>query len=407
MSHLLILFSGSTGAEIPPRYGVTSKTLRIVSLSATLPNIEDIAAFIGAGAAYSFDSSYRPVPLITHVIGLGYSGKNVFMFDKNMGKEIPGLLRRFSNGKPAIVFCHTKKQTETLALELISTYGSSNPGTIKLSKQTNLSLLRKCIENGIAYHHSGMESECRQLVEKAFLSGMVKCLCATSTLAMGVNLPAHLVIIKGTKVWRGSRDGYQDIDSGTLLQMIGRAGRAGFDQNGTAIILTDKKSKTSYERITSGTIDVVESKLLKNLTETLNTEIFQRVISDTETAIKWLMDTFLFVRMRRNPKRYGVPRFTEMNMKEYLTKICNDSILDLHQNGIISICGKGQNIEPRRACQIMSRHLVPFSAMKLIMRLPYNSSELQILQMLSKLEGLQFPVRKAEKVRTSSIIIIT
>mmetsp|Transcript_6237 Transcript_6237/g.11780 ORF Transcript_6237/g.11780 Transcript_6237/m.11780 type:complete len:1084 (-) Transcript_6237:17-3268(-) len=388
--------AAATEGEV--RRCVPSKMLRIVSLSATLPNIEDIAYFIEARAAYRFDSSYRPVPLITHVIGLGYSGKNQFMFDKNMGKEIPGLLRRFSNGKPAIVFCHTKKQTEILAHELTSTYGSSNPGAIKLSRQTNLSPLRKCMEHGIAYHHSAMDSECRQLVEKAFLSGMVKCLCATSTLAMGVNLPAHLVIVKGTKVWRGSSDGYQDIDSGTLLQMIGRAGRAGFDKNGTAIILTDKKSKASVERFTSG-IDIVESKLLKNLTETLNTEIYQSVISDIETATRWLMDSYLCVRVHKNPQRYGVARHsTDVEIKEYLTRMCMESIHDLHQNGIISISsGKVQKIEPLKACQIMSSHLVSFSAMKLIMSLSCNSNDLQILHMLSKLEGLHYSVRKAEK----------
>jgi Superfamily II helicase len=188
--------------------------------------------------------------------------------------------------------------------------------------------------------------------------------------------------------------------------MMGRAGRAGFDETGTAIILTDKKSKTYYERITLG-LDVVESNLLNNLTESLNTEISQRVISDIESGIKWLMDTFLFVRAQRNPHRYGVTRksATEvLDMKEYLSKIYNESVHDLHQNGIIAMSGQGI-IEPRIACQIMSRHLVPFSAMKLIIRLPYNSSEIQILHMLSKLEGLHFPVRRAEKVRTRLIFL--
>jgi len=166
--------------------------MRIVCVSATLPNIVDIASFIDANEAHSFDSSYRPVPLTTHVVGLGYMGKNAFMFDKNLGKEVPGLLHRFGLSKPSIVFCHTKKQTEALALELVSTFGCQNGETVKIAKQTNLSSLKKCLERGIAFHHAGMETDNRHLVERAFSRGLIKCLCATSTLAMGVNLPAHL-----------------------------------------------------------------------------------------------------------------------------------------------------------------------------------------------------------------------
>ena len=245
--------------------------MRIVCVSATLPNIIDIASFIDAHEAYSFDASFRPVPLTTHVVGLGYIGKNQFLFDKNLGKEVPGLVHRFANKKPSIIFCHAKKQTETLALELTSTCGiSTNERELDdLSKQTNLVSLQKCLRRGIAYHHAGLEAENRNLIEKAFGKGLIRCLCATSTLAMGVNLPAHLVIIKGTRVWRGTGQGYQDIDSGTLLQMIGRAGRPGFDTCGTAVIMTDKKSKPSYERMSTG-LEVVESKLLENVFQVLD-----------------------------------------------------------------------------------------------------------------------------------------
>mmetsp|Transcript_28841 Transcript_28841/g.83691 ORF Transcript_28841/g.83691 Transcript_28841/m.83691 type:complete len:82 (-) Transcript_28841:2528-2773(-) len=81
-----------------------------------------------------------------------------------------------------------------------------------------------------------MEAQDRRLVEQAFSSGMISALCATSTLAMGVNLPAHQVVIKGTSMWRGAGIGRVEIDPGTLLQMMGRAGRPGFDTSGRVVI---------------------------------------------------------------------------------------------------------------------------------------------------------------------------
>ena len=66
-------------------------------------------------------------------------------------------------------------------------------------------------------------------------------LCTTSTLAVGVNLPARLVVLRGTRRWSseaGEASGYKEYDRSTCLQMIGRAGRPQFDTLGTAVIMT-------------------------------------------------------------------------------------------------------------------------------------------------------------------------
>ena len=91
--------------------------MRIIAVSATLPNIVDITSFLDAHEAYVFDQSYRLVILTTHVVGLGYIGKNRFFFDKGLNKHVPSLLKCFSSHKPSIVFCHSKNETEKLAIE--------------------------------------------------------------------------------------------------------------------------------------------------------------------------------------------------------------------------------------------------------------------------------------------------
>jgi len=363
--------------------------MRIIAVSATLPNINDIASFLDAQEAFSFDSSYRPVPLTTHVVGLGYIGKNQFLFDKGLSRHVPHLVNQFSNGKPTIIFCHTKKQTEVLAADLTKTSGNllDAASLNKLSAQTNLAALQRCLKGGTAFHHAGMEYENRRLVERAFSDGLIKCLCATSTLAMGVNLPAHLVIIKGTCVWRGAGNGYQQIDTGTLLQMMGRAGRPGYDTAGTAVIMTDAKSKKRYETMTNG-LEVVESRLLEKLVETLNTEISQKVIVNVNQAIDWIKGTFFYRRVRKNAKYYGMQGKSDQEMDSFLMTKCMDSIQDLHEAEIVVLQNGGLQIVPKKASHVMSQHMVPFKEMCSIVALPYDSGPLQLLQTLADMDGL-------------------
>lgn len=234
--------------------------MRIVAVSATLPNVAQIASFIESGEAYAFDISYRPVPLKTHVVACGFVGTNRYLFDKGLDRHVPQLLRRFSSGRPAIVFCHSKKDTEQLSEELSKSYSNQasldNSALIKFSNQASSAILQRYLRAGIGYHHAGLDAGDRRLVEEAFMSGNISCLCATSTLAMGVNLPSHLVLIKGTSAYRGSANGHQDIDTGTLLQMIGRAGRPGFDTSGIAVIMTDSQSQRRFENLSHGYVQM-------------------------------------------------------------------------------------------------------------------------------------------------------
>jgi len=100
--------------------------------------------------------------------------------------------------------------------------------------------------NCIGYHHAGMDSSDRSLIENLFLNAKLLVLFCTSTLAVGVNLPAHLVIIKGTKMYQQQQ--YVDYSTTQILQMIGRAGRPQFDKTATSIILTKEQDKVTFLR---------------------------------------------------------------------------------------------------------------------------------------------------------------
>lgn len=82
---------------------------------------------------------------------------------------------------------------------------------------------------------------------------------STSTLAMGVNLPAHLVIVKSTQHY--TRSGFEEYSETELLQMIGRAGRPQFDTSATAVIMTKKQHENKYRALVAGT-QKIESRLV-------------------------------------------------------------------------------------------------------------------------------------------------
>ncbi len=121
--------------------------------------------------------------------------------------------------------------------------------------------LAKCLRKGIAFHHSGLTSKQRELVENNFRSGAVKIICCTPTLAAGVDLPAFRAIIRDLK--RFTQHGYDWIPVLEYLQMAGRAGRPNFDSEGQAIILASGEGEAEdlEERFINGEPEEIYSKL--------------------------------------------------------------------------------------------------------------------------------------------------
>ena len=91
--------------------------------------------------------------------------------------------------------------------------------------------LQELLPYAFAVHHAGMNRTDRKIVEDLFADGHAQVLVCTATLAWGVNLPAHSVIIKGTQVYSPEKGAWTELGPLDVLQMLGRAGRpstAGF-----------------------------------------------------------------------------------------------------------------------------------------------------------------------------------
>ncbi len=132
--------------------------------------------------------------------------------------------------------------------------------------------LRELFANGLGFHHAGMTRFDRNLVETYFSQGLIRVLVCTSTLAWGVNLPAHTVIIKGTQIYNAQAGGWVELSMLDVMQIFGRAGRPQFDTRGEGIIITAHSELQHYLSMLTHQLPI-ESKFISALPNHLNAEI--------------------------------------------------------------------------------------------------------------------------------------
>ena len=239
---------GAITEALLARLSMAGGNARIIGVSATIGNQEDIVSWFSkvtnsrSTSFHRFDDKNRAVPLRRHTLPFPTQKMNAYQFENSLNTHLPRIIDKYSAGLPTLVFCSTRKSAEACAVHL-SRSRSTQKERADIFTDSKLNDL---VSKGIAYHHAGLKFEDRRAIEFEFTSGKIKILCATSTLAVGVNLPAHLVIIKGTKQY--VETGYQEYSQMDIQQMMGRAGRPQFDKFGVAVILTSEDQKALYER---------------------------------------------------------------------------------------------------------------------------------------------------------------
>ncbi|KII64997.1 U5 small nuclear ribonucleoprotein helicase [Thelohanellus kitauei] len=293
--------------------------VRIVGLSATLPNYQDVASFIRVdleSGLFYFDAAYRPVPLEQQFIGI--TEKKPLKTIKIMNDIVYEKLIENAGRSQVLVFVHSRKETaktarcvrdmclekETLALFVRE--GTASHEILKSeADQCKNPELKELIQFGFAIHHAGMNKIDRKLVEDLFADGHIQVLFSTATLAWGVNLPAHTVIIKGTQIYDPEKGKWVELGALDVLQMLGRAGRPQYDSKGQGILITSHQELQYYLSLMNQQLPI-ESQLISKLPEHLNAEIALGTVSSVEEGAEWLTYTYLFIRMLKNPTLYGV-----------------------------------------------------------------------------------------------------
>ncbi|XP_044530775.1 probable ATP-dependent DNA helicase HFM1 [Gracilinanus agilis] len=345
--------------------------VRFVAVSATIPNVDDIAEWLSDGKrpakCLKIDENHRPVKLRKVILGFPWSSnQNEFKFDLSLNYKVASVIQTYSNQKPTLVFCATRKGVQQAASVLsknakfVMTMGQKQ----RLQKCTHSlrdSKLRDLLTCGIGYHHAGMELSDRKIVEEAFTVGDLPVLFTTSTLAMGVNLPAHLVVIKSTMHYVGGM--FEEYSETDILQMIGRAGRPQFDTTATAVIMTRLSTREKYEQMLTGT-DTIESSLHRHLIEHLNAEIVLHTITDVNVALEWIRSTLLYIRALKNPAHYGFASGLDKNgIESKLQELCLKNLNDLSSVDLIKM-DEDINFKSTEAGRLMAWYYITFETVK-------------------------------------------
>ncbi|PHT91723.1 ATP-dependent DNA helicase MER3 -like protein [Capsicum annuum] len=396
--------------------------VRFLAVSATIPNIDDLAEWlmVPMQGVKRFGEEMRPVKLTTKVFGYT-PAKNDFLFEKRLQNYVFDILMQHSRGKSALVFCSTRKGAQEAARQLSQTamtYGHSNPFIKSREQQERLreaslscsdKQMQSYILYGVGYHNGGLSMNDRNLIEGLFLNGDVQVLCTTNTLAHGINLPAHTVVIKSTQYFNKEKGIYMEYDRSTILQAcfssLG-AGRPPFDDTGVVIIMTRKETVHLYENLLSG-CELVESQLLPCVTEHLTAEIVQLTVSDITGAIEWMKCSYLYVRMKKNPEKYGVRKgLIGDRLERHMQDICVQNVNELSRYQLIWTDEDGFLLKPLEPGKLMTKYYLKFDTMKHIMQAPGNCSIEDALQIVCRAEELGWiQLRRNEKKLLNDINI--
>ncbi|KAJ5255940.1 MAG: DEAD/DEAH box helicase [Acinetobacter pittii] len=380
----------------------TQSLIRIIGLSATLPNYTDVADFLKVNkmaGMFFFDQSFRPVPLEQHFIGVkGKPGSKQSRdnIDSVAYEKVRDMMER---GHQVMVFVHSRKDTVMTARmlmqlaaeegreDLFSCHDHENySNALRDMKHARARELRDLFASGFGTHHAGMTRSDRNLMERMFSEGLIKVLCCTATLAWGVNLPAAAVVIKGTQLYNPQEGKFIDLSILDVMQIFGRAGRPQFQDTGIGFICTTHDKLNHYLSAVTAQ-QPIESRFSSRLVDNLNAEISLGTVTSVPEAVQWLGYSYLYVRMKREPRNYGI-EFAELRDDPMLVQRRRQLILQaarvLQKSQMIIFNDKTEDLKAKDVGRIASQYYVLQTSVEIFndMMRP-RSGEADVLKMIS------------------------
>jgi superfamily II RNA helicase len=275
--------------------------IRFLCLSATVPNIEELAEWMSTVCSHPFviiREETRPVPLRHYLFSSRYgimtipdvrrkyrrklAERKKFLHKKSSSKRIVEYALR-QHQMPILYFCFNRRACENNALQhsnlnLLTPSGKSSVIALvddlvrqyRLEGYDRLGQMRQLWESGCAYHHAGILPAAKEIVERLFTTGLIKLLFCTETFALGVNMPASAVIFDELEKFNGIE--FEYLTTRQYHQMAGRAGRRGMDTVGHVYsqIIPGATDPDQLERIFYREPERIQSRFVASYSTILN-----------------------------------------------------------------------------------------------------------------------------------------
>ncbi|WP_433125181.1 DEAD/DEAH box helicase [Micromonospora sp. CA-240977] len=250
---------------------------RLIGLSATVTNSAEIAAWLRARLV---TIAWRPGRLTWQLpVIAAHQDWNVTEAARTrLASTIATMVA--ADGGGVLVFCGSKRNVRLTALVIAAARGA-DVRRVRIDDADEVHEV--CRRVGVGLHYKGWDH--RADAEAGFRERRLDILVATTTVAAGVNLPARAVVVRDTQV------GFGAVDVATVLQMFGRAGRAGAgEQDGWAYLIVDEHEHPSWRaQLTAGY--TVDSQIQANLPEQMLSEVVQDRIASHRGADQWWVRT--------------------------------------------------------------------------------------------------------------------
>ncbi|GLV40316.1 Brr2 U5 snRNP complex subunit [Carabus blaptoides fortunei] len=400
----------------------TQEEVRLVGLSATLPNYQDVATFLRIkpeSGLFYFDNSFRPVALEQQYIGV--TEKKALKRFQVMNEIVYEKTMEHAGRNQVLIFVHSRKETGKTArtirdmclekdtLGQFLKEGSASMEVLRTeAEQVKNQELKDLLPYGFAIHHAGMTRVDRTLVEDLFADRHIQVLVSTATLAWGVNLPAHTVIIKGTQVYNPEKGRWVELGALDVLQMLGRAGRPQYDTKGEGILITNHSELQYYLSLLNQQLPI-ESQMVTKLPDMLNAEIVLGTIQNVRDAVTWLGYTYLYIRMLRQPNLYGISHDVakiDPLLEQHRADLIHTAALHLDRSGLVKYDRKTGHFQVTEIGRISSHYYCTHDTMSTYNQLLKPTlSEIELFRVFSLSgEFKHITVREEEKLELQKLM---
>ena len=401
----------------------TGDAVRLVGLSATLPDYRDVASFLRVdpiNGLFHFDGSYRPCPLRQEFIGV--TDKKAIKQLKTMNDVCYTKVMEQvgTNKQQMLIFVHSRKETaktakyirdKALEVETIGQILRSDAASREVLQEESSGVMDKDLKDlmpyGFGIHHAGMSRADRSSVEDLFADGMLQVLVCTATLAWGVNLPAHTVVIKGTQIYSPEKGSWVELSPQDVLQMLGRAGRPQYDTFGEGIIITSQSEMQYYLSLMNQQLPI-ESQFVSKLADNLNAEIVLGSVRSRDEGVEWLGYTYLFVRMLRSPGLYSVGAEYEEDdaLEQKRVDLIHSAATVLEKSSLVKYDKNSGKMQPTELGRIASHYYITHNSM-----LTYNRhiqpmiTPIELFRIFALSDEFKYiPVRQDEKLELAKLL---